>query len=150
MNLAGLKNFNLEKNVVQLIYCSQLSQADHQFAYNQVLKGIIDYSVRHNLTRKITGTLLTDGKFFAQIIEGSPSEVNQLYKDILYDERHHSVTLLQHTVTNIRLFPRWPMALVELDDMSYVGRLSVQSTPGDLRKACLSILKSLRPVFCSK
>ena len=58
--------------------------------------------------------------------------------------------LLQHTVTNIRLFPQWPMALVEVDDMSYVGRLSVQSTPEDLRKTCLSILKSLRPVFCGR
>ena len=150
MDLATSNNSNLEKDVIQLIYCSRSSQSGHRFSYDHIVKNIVDKSADRNSLRNITGTLLTDGKFFAQVIEGAPSEVNHLYKDILYDGRHHSVMLLQHTVTNIRLFPRWPMALVEVDDMSYVGRLSVQSTPTDLRKACLSILKSLRPVFCSK
>ncbi len=148
MDLTSSKNLNLENDVTQIIYCSQSSQAGHRFYYDRIVKNILDKSTDRNSAREITGALLTDGKFFAQIIEGAPSEVNLLYKDILHDKRHHSITLLQHTVTNIRLFPRWPLALVEVDDMSYVGRLSVQSTPGDLRKACLSILKSLRLVLC--
>lgn len=150
MNMAALKHSILERDVVQLIYCSQASREESQNQFNQVLSNIIDCSIINNSLCKITGTLLTDRKFFAQIIEGAPSEVNLLYRAILRDERHHSVTLLQHTVTNIRLFPRWPIALVEVDDMSYIGRLSVQSTREDLRKACLSILKSLRPAFCGR
>lgn len=148
--MVSLENSNLEKDVVQLIYCSQTSQKEHRFNCDQVISNIVDYSANRNSLRKVTSTLLTNRKFFAQIIEGPASEVNLLYKSILHDERHHSVTLLQHTVTNIRLFPRWSMTLLEVDDMSYVGRLSVQSTPGDLRKSCLSILKSLRPAFCGR
>ena len=141
---------SLEKDIVQLIYCSRAHKLGHQFSCDCIVEDILDRSTSRNSLREVTGTLLTDKKFFAQIIEGSPSAINQLYKSILYDERHYRVMLLQHTVTNIRLFPQWPMALVEVDDMSYVGRLSVQSTPEDLRKTCLSILKSLRPVFCGR
>ena len=147
MGAAVSRNSILEKDVVQLIYCSQASRVDYQIAVKQVMKSIVEHSASRNLLLKITGALLTDGCFLAQIIEGPPPQVNLLYRRVLRDERHHSITLLQHTVTNIRLFPRWPMVLVEVDDMSYVGRLSVQSTSGDLRRACLSILKSLRPVL---
>ena len=150
VDMVALDGSNLEKDVVQLIYCSQASRMAYPPSHHQIVSNIIDCSIDHNLSHGITGTLLTDEKFFAQIVEGSPSEVNQLYRSILHDERHHSVMLLQYVVTNIRLFPRWPMALVEADDLSYVGRLSAQSTPGDLRKARLSILKSLRPVFCGE
>lgn len=144
------KTSSLEKDIVQLIYCSQASLRKHHFDCEQNLKNILDYSVIYNSLHKITGILLTDKKFFAQIIEGPPSEINLLYGNVLHDERHHGVTLLQYTVTNVRLFPQWSMGLVEVDDMSYVGKLSIQSTPGDFRKACLSILKSLHPAFYGK
>lgn len=141
---------SLEKDIVQLIYCSQASLRKNCLDYDQVLKNIIDYSIVYNSLRKITGILLTDKEFFAQIIEGPPSEINLLYGNVLRDERHHGITLLQYTVTNVRLFPQWSMGLMEVDDMSYVGKLSIQSTPGDFREACLSILKSLHPAFYGK
>lgn len=144
------KASKLEKDVVQLIYCSQASRKNYQLDCGQVLKNIADYSAIRNSLYKVTGILLTDKNFLAQIIEGPPSEINLLYGNVLRDERHHSITLLQYTITNVRLFPQWSMGLVEVNDMSYVGRLSIQSTPGDFREACLSILKSLRPAFCGK
>lgn len=144
------KTSNFEKDVVQLIYCSQASLRKYQLNCDKVLKNIVDHSIVHNSLRKITGILLTDKKFFAQIIEGPPSGINLLYGNVLRDERHHGITLLQYTITNVRLFPQWSMGLVEVDDMSYVGRLSIQSTPGDFREACLSILKSLHPAFYGK
>lgn len=147
MYLRNLNNSELEKGIIQLIYCSHLFKANYQVTHKQVLESIMSFSAHRNSMRKITGALLTDGTFLAQVIEGPSSQVNQLYKVVLYDERHRNVTLLQRTVTNIRLIPQWSMALVEVDDMSYVGRLSVQSTPEDLRKARLSILKSLRPAI---
>ncbi len=150
MYVAALGNVSLEKDVVQLIYCSRISRTGFQHTACQVTENIQDHSLYSNILHNVTGALLTDAQFFAQVLEGPPSKINQLYKNILRDERHQDVTLLQHTVTNIRLFHRWPMALVEVDDMSYVGRLSVQSTPEDLRKVCLSILKSLRPVLCGE
>ena len=150
MYITALGNVSLEKGVVQLIYCSRISRKNFPHTASQTIEQIQDHSLYSNILHNITGVLLTDTQFFAQILEGQSSKVNQLYENILQDERHHSVTLLQQTATNVRLFHRWPMGLVEVDDMSYVGRLSVQSTPEDLRKVCLSILKSLRPVFCGE
>lgn len=150
MNMVASKHSNLEKGVVQLIYCSHMSPAKHEIVYSRALDDILDRSAEFNYLQKISAILLTDRKFFAQVIEGSPPEINRLYKKILHDERHQCVTLLQHTVTNIRLFPQWPMTLVEVDDLAYVGNLAGQSTPGELRKACLLILRSLRPAFWGK
>lgn len=150
MDMTALKDVRLEKNLVQLIYCSRISQKNCPRTASKIVIDVLNYSMYSNILHKITGALLTDTRFFAQIVEGPPLEVDQLYKNLLNDERHHSVTLLQHTITNVRLLHRWPMALVEVDDMSYIGRLSVQSTPKDTRRVCLSILKSLHPLLCGE
>ena len=60
----------------------------------------------------ITGMLLTSEDCFAQIIEGRPEAVGEVYARIERDWRHDGVTLLQDHAASGRRFPGWSMAAV--------------------------------------
>jgi len=84
---------------------------------------------------------------FAHVIEGSGNTVEKLFNNIIYDSRHTHITLLQNTMTHVRLFFRSPMAFVEIGDMPYISSLYASAEPIDRRKASAAILKALRPVL---
>ncbi len=69
-----------------------------------------------NQKRKITGALLLSGEWFVQVLEGAETAVRSLYADIEHDPRHTDVELLSAERVPERLFARWSMAEVELDD----------------------------------
>lgn len=142
-----INNIDNNINVVQLIYCSNARVGRNCKTIKQNISNIVNQSRIRNPSYNITGALLSDGKFFAQVVEGPPNSVRQLYSNIVYDKRHANVILLQYVVINVRLFHRWPMAYVDVDELSHVDKLSIQSTPAELRKACVSILKSFRAVL---
>jgi len=141
------KKLDQNLNIVQLIYCSQVRSRKNKKIFERDIGDILIQSRICNPLYDITSALLSDGKFFAHVIEGPPNSVTKLYSNIVYDQRHDNVILLQYTVVNVRLFYHWRMAYVEIDRLSHVDKLNIQSTPADLRKARISILKSFRPIF---
>lgn len=101
-------------SLVRLTYASR-------FAYGSGpndVQDILRVSREHNEKIGITGALCYDPKFFLQCLEGDRVEVNRLYADILADDRHKSVMLLEYSEIRMRLFSNWSMAYVRIDEMT--------------------------------
>ena len=77
---------------------------------------IIESSQSNNPKKGVTGTLMTSGGLFYQVLEGPPAEVDALYEIIRRDPRHRDVLLLDSIegVTE-RLFPRWSLQKIDLE-----------------------------------
>ena len=76
------------------------------------LKDIITTSSRNNRRLDITGALcFLDGVYF-QYLEGEAVVLEDLYRRILADPRHHDARLLERKRITTRIFGPWSMALV--------------------------------------
>jgi hypothetical protein len=82
------------------------------------IQDILATSRRNNQTWGITGVLCYDPKCFLQCLEGPRNRINALYKQILCDERHHEVTLLEYSDIHQRKFEKWSMAYVRIDELT--------------------------------
>lgn len=134
-------------DIVQLIYCSHAVNNGNKLEFERNLGDILDRSQTYNSLHDITSTLLTDGDMFAQVVEGVLAAVEDLYAKIMRDKRHNRVLTLQHTLVHVRLFGRWPAAFLRVGAMPYGRTLDARSTPAELRKASISILKACRPIL---
>lgn len=76
------------------------------------LAKILKVARTSNPARGITGALMLYDDWFAQVLEGSETEVRKLYAKISLDARHDSLELRESADVSGRLFSRWAMALV--------------------------------------
>ncbi|NLV41688.1 MAG: BLUF domain-containing protein [Candidatus Hydrogenedentes bacterium] len=101
-------------SLARLIYVSRMTEECDM----ESLQRILTVSRRNNLAKGITGVLFYDPKFFLQCLEGPVEVVNELYANILRDDRHTRVTLLEYHDTDRRLFGSWAMAFLRLNDLT--------------------------------
>jgi hypothetical protein len=69
-----------------------------------------------NKSLDVTGWLNFDGTCFYQCLEGEASVIDQLYREILLDTRHHDVVTLTNKTIDSRHFEGWSMQLTERGD----------------------------------
>jgi hypothetical protein len=74
---------------------------------------IIETSRKNNAKANVTGFLMFDGAYFAQVLEGTRSSVTHTYNRIVNDNRHIGLHLISCIDVNERLFPGWWMGLLE-------------------------------------
>jgi hypothetical protein len=79
------------------------------------LNRLLEHARAHNEQRGVTGLLVYDSQHFLQLIEGSRSSLNALYKSLLKDPRHRDVQLLKFARIDARRFPDWSMGFVPSD-----------------------------------
>jgi len=99
-------------NMVRLIYTSHFNGS----ANPNDIQDILATSSKNNEEWGITGALCYDPNYFLQCLEGPRNHVNRLYKQILCDERHQEVTLLEYSDLHKRTFEKWSMAYARIDD----------------------------------
>jgi hypothetical protein len=92
------------------------------------LREILDAAKRNNRETDVTGALLFSGSHFAQVLEGSESAINDRFRAISQDTRHHNVTPLLYGPTGERQFKGWSMALCMPEDLESLPAL-VRSKP---------------------
>jgi hypothetical protein len=91
--------------MIHLIYTSVASQ---DFKTDQ-LTDILQQAREANERVGLTGILLySDGSFF-QVLEGEPSEIDQLYQKLLLDKRHTQLTVIIREPIAKRSFGGWSM-----------------------------------------
>lgn len=130
--------------LVRLLY---VSRADHPIDAADADQ-IIARSQNYNPDHGITGVLCYAGSLYMQVLEGGRNEVNALYGQILRDDRHHDVTLLEYAEIEERQFVGWTMGKVNLDKVnpaillkySETREFDPYSTSG---AACLALLSEL-------
>ena len=96
--------------LVRLLYASRSAQP----VSSEVIESILAQSRRHNPELGITGILCQSGDVFMQVLEGGRTAVNQLYNQIVRDERHRDVVMLHYEEVMERRFAAWTMGQVNL------------------------------------
>ena len=137
----------IELGIVQIVFCSHATDSQDTNKLNRNIKNIVQDARIKNAKLGITGALLTDKASFAQVAEGSFSSVEDMYSDVVNDKRHYGVELLQYVVTHVRLLPLRALAFVEVDRIPRIDEIKGYSTSLERRKACLSVLATLRPLL---
>lgn len=101
--------------------------------------------------RDVTGMLLYANNCFFQIIEGPNEEIDNLYKKILRDDRHSTVTKVLDQEVTERGFADWSMGALKLDpDMSendQIFELSEQILDNKIVTPSHEIVKILAKTF---
>ena len=85
---------------------------------SEAISELLSQSISNNKAQGIYGLLLLSGNRFLQILEGPPKFLNDLYRKIILDTRHHDVELLLYEDIGAPYFADWNMRLIELDKVS--------------------------------
>ncbi len=113
--------------LVRLLYASR-SAAEIDEA---LLSAIMERSGRYNIEFGITGILCTypQGRVFLQALEGGREAVNALYSNIVRDQRHRDVTLLDYAEITERRFSSWRMGSVNMSRVNVGSILRFSEKP---------------------
>jgi hypothetical protein len=83
---------------------------------NDHIREILSTSVANNRRDNVTGALVHDDKWFAQMLEGRESIVSATFERILRDRRHSDVSLVAMQPVAERRFGTWWMAGIAHDE----------------------------------
>ena len=98
-----------------LIRLTYFSRIRLQESLNDGLGEILTTSIANNRRDNVTGALVHDGKWFAQVLEGRESIVSATFERILRDSRHSDVSLVAMQPIAERRFGAWWMADIAYD-----------------------------------
>ncbi|RYI99487.1 MAG: BLUF domain-containing protein [Acetobacteraceae bacterium] len=96
----------------RLCYFSQSLIEGSAEAKAQEIERLLAVARRVNAEMSVTGMLMTSEDCFAQILEGTPEAVGEIYGRIRQDGRHAGVTLLRDDPVADRAFAGWAMRSV--------------------------------------
>jgi hypothetical protein len=96
--------------LVRLIHRSRLTIDGEPEAVSEEIRRILSWSREWNRRAGISGVLVTDLRMFAQLLEGPPNAVKEVFGHIACDTRHREVTLLDFRSASDRSFRTWMMA----------------------------------------
>ncbi len=97
--------------VHRLVYYSQNRLKGSAVENAQHIDRILASSRRNNALVEVTGALMFNASFFAQVLEGPQQAVEATFERIQQDPRHGDVSLLSFA-PNPRAFGAWSMAFV--------------------------------------
>ncbi|WP_194435443.1 BLUF domain-containing protein [Vibrio fluminensis] len=84
---------------------------------------LLGHAIENNEKLGITGFLISHSAGFIQYFEGDDKIVDELYKVICSDPRHHNVlTLLEQPITT-RMYQEWDMGHVFIEDDRIINML---------------------------
>jgi hypothetical protein len=102
-----------------------------------LLGEILGAARRNNERLGVTGALLYSDRHFAQVLEGPPEAIEELFEAIQCDARHDSIAVLEVAAPPARSFGAWSMAYVEQP-----GITSGEMTGPDGAQRLLGVLRA--------
>lgn len=94
--------------LVRLIYASEVCST---FGSNDIEQILVSAREKNPL-QSITGMLCFNQNYFLQCVEGSRSAVNTLLRNLMNDDRHINVVILDYSELSERAFSNWSMGFV--------------------------------------
>ncbi|NBC11725.1 MAG: hypothetical protein GVY24_08370 [Planctomycetes bacterium] len=133
--------------LLQLLYISQAATPMDSPA----LMDLLAQCHRNNRELGLTGLLMYSGGHFIQLLEGDPASVCQMYERIRRDRRHTNVRLLMQEPAHRRIFDRWRMGLLNMDDGEALDRerlfavcRELEEGKADARSVAVALLNEFR------
>lgn len=96
----------------RLTYYSVNAVQTQESSLQQELKTILLSSQRNNPPLGVSGALIFNYTYFAQVLEGDRKAVTETFCRIARDPRHTDIVILEAKPINERLFEEWNMAFV--------------------------------------
>lgn len=88
-----------------------------------VTSTILKLSNKNNQELELTGVLCQGSGLYIQALEGPRSNVNDLFKKIMADQRNTCVEMLSLEEISHRKFEKWSMALVHLNGVDPITKV---------------------------
>ncbi len=104
----------MNTELYKIVYCSRNYIGGGHVERDGEILQILDAAKANNSRQSITGALLFNSGFFAQVLEGPRSSIERVFERIQQDPRHGEVTVLESGAADRRSFPEWSMAYVHL------------------------------------
>ncbi len=103
----------MEQQMYRILYCSRNLIDEGGDRSNQAIGQILEKARTNNRRRNVTGALLYNAGYFAQVLEGPKVAIEQVFERIQQDPRHGEVTVIDCSAIDLRDFPEWSMARVQ-------------------------------------
>ena len=102
----------MANDLYRIVYCSRNLIDEHSTSttHDSELERILNASRVNNRSVEVTGALLFNREFFAQVLEGPRTSVETTFERIQRDRRHGEVTVVENGFAGARDFPEWAMA----------------------------------------
>lgn len=100
----------------RVVYVSHALTDDAEMA--ATLDSILTAARRNNARAGVTGALLYSARRFAQVLEGPPEAVEEIFETIQCDPRHDQISVLKVTSPSARAFADWSMAFAETPEIN--------------------------------
>ncbi len=94
-----------------VLYTSNLNEPEYD---PSIVCDIVRYARKENIKHSITGVLIFDGQTFTQYVEGHDDDVDRLFENIMFDERHKNVFVITVGTTTKRLYHKWELGFIDL------------------------------------
>jgi hypothetical protein len=117
-------------NLIRLTYFSRIRLDD---PIDEGVAQIIGESVINNQRDHITGALVHDSQWFAQMLEGRESVISATFERILRDRRHSNVSLVVMQPVAERRFAHWMAGFTRNADNADLFRHYAESDEFDPR-----------------
>ncbi len=91
---------------------------------------ILEASRQNNVLVGVSGALMFNAGYFAQVLEGEQAALESTFERIQQDRRHGKVHLLEFAAAPVRSFQTWSMAFVGPADSTTTGFTSIASQSG--------------------
>ena len=103
----------MASSLFRILYCSRNKIGDLSEQQSRALDQILATARANNSRREVTGALLYNAGYFAQVLEGPRTSIEHIFERIQRDQRHGDVTVLECSGIQLRDFPEWSMARVQ-------------------------------------
>ena len=119
----------MDGDAFRLVYHSEMAIAGSADAASTEIERILASSRRNNAQAGVTGGLMFNRGFFAQVLEGERDKVESVFERIQRDPRHTNLVVLQLAPAPERAFARWSMAFVggSTADARRFGHMAAES-----------------------
>ena len=112
------------------------------------VEAILRSSRTNNPLDGISGILLFNGTAFMQILEGDETAIEGLIKRLYNDTRHSNMSIHAERRIEVRTFPDWSMAFLQLDSGKFHGEDELARTlrrelPQSLRNLVMGLTHSV-------
>lgn len=111
----------MTKDPYQILYCSRNCIHGTPVEMAVEITKILTSSRTNNVKAEVTGALIFNTVFFAQVLEGPLDGVERIFEQIQRDLRHSDLMVLESGLVVARDFPKWSMA--------FAGATSEESHP---------------------
>nr|WP_161557370.1 BLUF domain-containing protein [Acidisarcina polymorpha] len=104
----------MSEALIRIVYVSRNTIEGDEVDRSVECAKILESSRCRNSQNGITGALLFNGGFFAQVLEGPRSVIEGTLSRIEFDKRHDYLAVLSNREVAHRVFEDWSMAELEM------------------------------------